>query len=123
MTNDIGGVWRTIGGRRVFIKDGEDLATAMKNSGKFNSNKTNYDYDKDGKLTRTSFQKYLSTISKKIKDDREPNYDNILLNMRMLGFGMKDIRKLEFNETESTYSIMGTFYTGLSFEIWYKTKY
>ena len=30
-----GGVWRTIGGRRVFIKDGEDLATAMKNSGKF----------------------------------------------------------------------------------------
>lgn len=34
-----GGVWRTIGGRRVFIKDGEDLATDMKQSGKFNSNK------------------------------------------------------------------------------------
>lgn len=34
--NDIGGVWRTIGGRRVFIKDGQDLATAMKESGKFN---------------------------------------------------------------------------------------
>ena len=33
---DIGGVWRTIGGRRVFIKDGQDLATAMKESGKFN---------------------------------------------------------------------------------------
>lgn len=30
-----GGVWRTIGGRRVFIKDGVDLATAMKMSGKF----------------------------------------------------------------------------------------
>ena len=30
-----GGIWRTIGGRRVFIKDGEDIATAMKNSGKF----------------------------------------------------------------------------------------
>lgn len=30
------GVWRTIGGRRVFIKDGEDLASAMKRSGKFN---------------------------------------------------------------------------------------
>lgn len=30
-----GGVWRTVGGRRVFIKDGEDLQTAMKNSGKF----------------------------------------------------------------------------------------
>lgn len=32
---DIGGVWRTVGGRRIFIKDGEDLATAMKKSGKF----------------------------------------------------------------------------------------
>lgn len=29
------GAWRTVGGRRIFIKDGEDLATAMKNSGKF----------------------------------------------------------------------------------------
>lgn len=33
--SDLGGVWRTVGGRRIFIKDGEDLATAMKNSGKF----------------------------------------------------------------------------------------
>ena len=30
-----GGVWRTIGGRRIFIKDGEGLASAMKASGKF----------------------------------------------------------------------------------------
>lgn len=36
-----GGVWRTIGGRRVFIKDGEDIATAMKKSGKFNNDKNN----------------------------------------------------------------------------------
>ena len=36
MAKDLGGVWRTIGGRRVFIKDGEDLSTAMKKSGKFN---------------------------------------------------------------------------------------
>lgn len=33
--DDIGGVWRTIGGRKVFIKDGQDLASAMKESGKF----------------------------------------------------------------------------------------
>ena len=32
------GVWRTIGGRRVFIKEGQDLASAMKESGKFKSN-------------------------------------------------------------------------------------
>ena len=35
--SDIGGVWRTVGGRRIFIKDGQDLASAMKESGKFNS--------------------------------------------------------------------------------------
>lgn len=31
----IGGVWRTVGGRRIFIKDGQDLSSAMKASGKF----------------------------------------------------------------------------------------
>lgn len=39
MANDIGGVWRTVGGRRIFIKDGEDLETAMKKSGKFENKK------------------------------------------------------------------------------------
>ena len=29
------GVWRTVRGRRVFIRDGEDLESAMKRSGKF----------------------------------------------------------------------------------------
>lgn len=38
MSNDIGGVWRTVGGRRIFIKDGQDLASAMKESGKFSKN-------------------------------------------------------------------------------------
>lgn len=35
MNDDIGGVWRTIGGRRVFIKNGQNLSTAMIESGKF----------------------------------------------------------------------------------------
>lgn len=29
------GVWRTISGRRVFIKDGQSLTDAMRESGKF----------------------------------------------------------------------------------------
>lgn len=33
--DNIGGVWRTVGGRRIFIKDGQDLTSAMKESGKF----------------------------------------------------------------------------------------
>jgi hypothetical protein len=32
---DESGVWRTIGGRRVFIKDGQSLTDAMRESGKF----------------------------------------------------------------------------------------
>ena len=45
MASDLGGIWRTVGGRRIFIKDGEDLATAMKNSGKFGNKTTNKDND------------------------------------------------------------------------------
>ena len=33
--DDSDGVWRTVGGRRIFIKHGQDLASAMKESGKF----------------------------------------------------------------------------------------
>lgn len=32
---DEGGVWRTIGGRKVFIRDGQSLSEAMRESGKF----------------------------------------------------------------------------------------
>lgn len=32
------GVWRTVGGRRIFIRNGVDLATAMRESGKFKIN-------------------------------------------------------------------------------------
>lgn len=41
--DDIGGVWRTIGGRRVFIKDGQSLESAMKESGKFKLKKNEKD--------------------------------------------------------------------------------
>lgn len=30
------GVWRTVAGRRIFIKNGQSLTDAMKSSGKFN---------------------------------------------------------------------------------------
>lgn len=41
------GIWRTVGGRRVFIKNGQSLSEAMIESGKFSSRKNNiqkYDY-------------------------------------------------------------------------------
>lgn len=46
------GVWRTIRGRRVFIREGEDLYTAMKNSGKFEN------------LGRTEYQKAKAEYKK-----------------------------------------------------------
>ncbi len=33
------GVWRTVGGRRIFIKEGQNLVSAMKKSGKFLTSK------------------------------------------------------------------------------------
>lgn len=60
MSDDIGGVWRTIGGRRVFIKDGDDLQTAMKKSGKFKNNKNDEDEIKEqGKSNRKEVSKKL----------------------------------------------------------------
>lgn len=50
MSNDIGGVWRTVGGRRIFIKDGQDLETAMKESGKFEKKETKNNDDEIKKL-------------------------------------------------------------------------
>ena len=45
---DAKGVWRTVGGRRVFIADGEDLQTAMKKSGKFKNLKDDVEKPNDG---------------------------------------------------------------------------
>lgn len=71
MANDIGGVWRTIGGRRVFIKDGQSLASAMKDSGKFNSSSNNKAKKGDSVLenfknsdgSKENFEKALNKIS------------------------------------------------------------
>lgn len=56
--DEIGGVWRTVGGRRIFIKDGEDLETAMKNSGKFGKKKTAKELDDE---LREKEDKYLNS--------------------------------------------------------------
>ena len=62
--NDLSGVWRTIGGRRVFIKNGQDLATAMKESGKFKTlNKKAEDL------------KQLNEQIKYIQDNQDKLYD------------------------------------------------
>lgn len=45
--DDSDGVWRTIGGRRVFIRNGQSISDAMKKSGKFKSAKKKNEYTKE----------------------------------------------------------------------------
>ena len=51
--DDVNGVWRTIGGRRVFIKDGQSLAEAMVQSGKFKNLRSTYKKEKEKELDHT----------------------------------------------------------------------
>ena len=71
MANDIGGVWRTVGGRRIFIKEGQDLTSAMKASGKFNSSNNKklkkqdkiFDDFKNSDGSKEYFEEALNKIS------------------------------------------------------------
>ena len=60
--DDKDGVWRTVGGRRIFIKNGESLDEAMKNSKKFNTEKDKKDDTSNGKIN-------LSDTDKQIVED------------------------------------------------------
>ena len=54
--SDLGGVWRTVGGRRIFIKDGQTLASAMRKSGKFG--KKVKDKNKEYKIPQETLDKF-----------------------------------------------------------------
>lgn len=71
----VNGVWRTIGGRRVFIKDGQDLASAMKESGKFKKKK-NLSEEEKGNLINETMDKREAIIKKLDKDTEDlSDYD------------------------------------------------
>lgn len=76
-SNDLGGVWRTIGGRRIFIKDGQELASAMKESGKFKTSNKNQEYSKLEDFK--SLEKYKNMTSEELYE-KAPLYgeDKIL---------------------------------------------
>lgn len=74
------GVWRTVGGRRIFIKDGEDLTTAMKRSGKFKDKihgpddpkikKANKPYEKEDEKKAKQYERDKK-LKKTIKNKKE----------------------------------------------------
>lgn len=80
------GVWRTIGGRRVFIKDGQDLSTAMRESGKFTKNKKD---DKIGNNHSEKYEEYKTKDSEgneivtHFKKDTPDNFKKVLDEAKM----------------------------------------
>lgn len=73
MATDIGGVWRTVGGRRIFIKDGENLETAMKKSGKFGNKK------QESKEEKNKDDLYKNVVQgKDLSNDDEEDFNKII---------------------------------------------
>ena len=74
--DDTDGVWRTIGGRRVFIKTGQSLSDAMKESGKFGTKKKTETEDEKAKKFNETMDKRQEII-KKLDDETKDlnNYD------------------------------------------------
>ena len=62
------GVWRTVGGRRIFIRDGENLSSAMKRSGKFKIANKKDDKKNTNKMTDEERKKKIEELEKK-KDE------------------------------------------------------
>lgn len=99
------GIWRTVGGRRIFIRNGQDLSSAMKESGKFKTrmnekavkgareedlkeqykdslnNVSKMEYN--GEITREEYDKAVKDINKAYIDKRnsylkgERNYEQV----------------------------------------------
>lgn len=81
------GVWRTIGGRRVFIREGQSLEDAMRESGKFKSAKkkeklTNSDEDKEIKGRMEELQREIDSgrnnkeKTERLKEELQQYKDN-----------------------------------------------
>ena len=68
------GVWRTIGGRRVFIRKGQSLSDAMKESGKFKrKGYTNEDYQKQENNIAQLKREYNALLDEEI--DYQKDWD------------------------------------------------
>ena len=94
MADDIGGVWRTVGGRRIFIKDGQPLEEAMKESGKFNHKYNKY-YTKT--LDSIVFEKYIKTKANKMYVFDANNW-YFIENKSEGSYNIKAILRIEGNE-------------------------
>lgn len=70
--NEEDGVWRTVGGRRIFIRNGQSLADAMVKSGKFTKLRETYKKHKEKKQE----EKEKKEWDEKVKKPTEENAKN-----------------------------------------------
>lgn len=94
--DDGDGVWRTIGGRRIFIRTGESLSSAMKKSGKFKlSNKKKGEVRKENK----SFGDLAKETNKEEHYAGEELYDD---NPNRFGDKLKNYNEKMANEQKES---------------------
>lgn len=88
------GIFRTIGGRKIFIRDGESLSSAMQRSGKFKTqkNENEHDFKKLNKQIDEENNKKADETIKGIY--KEPNEKEVLKNIEK--------RKMETEDKEKT---------------------
>lgn len=91
---DIGGMWRTVGGRRIFIKDGQTLSQAMKESGKFNNKYKKY-YTKN--LDSIVIEKYSRTKTNQMYVF-DSNYWYLIENKDYGKYNIRAVLRIEGNE-------------------------
>ena len=72
------GVWRTVGGRRIFIKDGQDLASAMKESGKFESKKEEKFTEEEIEEIKDDIESFKKGESETFEDMKPEQFKKIL---------------------------------------------
>lgn len=107
------GVWRTIGGRRVFIRNGQSLSDAMKESGKFKNSENKY---QRLKKQEESFEvselkeKALATLP---KEDIDSHYGDLYLKKT------KESETLLSNMKNKDSGLLKTFKDQQTGETWY----
>ena len=74
--DDGDGVWRTIGGKHIFIRDGESLSSAMKRSGKFKLSSKKKEVKDESK----SFNDLANETNKGLTKDENKKFSNDELN-------------------------------------------
>lgn len=70
------GVWRTVAGRRIFIKEGQSLTEAMKNSGKFKTDNLQAKLKKQLKA-KEDLQEKKEDLNKKLNDLEYEDLNNL----------------------------------------------